>query len=194
MRPFFSQRLLACLSQRFRPTAVYPPCRLSAGTRIPPDGTADRPLFVGDRIGGAMKLLPVGFRVVGGLLAVYATATGGFFAVVAAGVHANPQPNPRSTPSNDLLGWLGLAFIVTSAVLLLAGCLLFTRHVAALRASQLLLFAGAGFGVRGDPRGTRYASGIPALVRINRRIDHFNHRAGIDNGSNMGCCRSDYRR
>jgi hypothetical protein len=89
-----------------------------------------------------MNSLPVGFRVVGGVLAGYASSTGGFFAQVLASVLASPKTNARDTPSNDLSGWLVIVFVVTSVILVVAGCLLFARYVAALRAAQLVMVAG----------------------------------------------------
>jgi hypothetical protein len=89
-----------------------------------------------------MNSLPVGFRVVGGVLAGYAIATGGFFAQVLAVGLTSPKTNARDTPSNDLLGWLVIVFVVTSVILILGGCLLFARRVAALRAAQLVIVAG----------------------------------------------------
>jgi hypothetical protein len=55
---------------------------------------------------------------------------------------ARPQFNP--VPFNALLDWLTLISVfATALVLLLAGCLLFLRQRAALRAAWVLLWAAA---------------------------------------------------
>ena len=83
-----------------------------------------------------MEALPSGYRLVGGLSAVYAVAMGAFLALIVADPHASA---PR-----DAVEWLGAGtFVLSPLALLLGGVLLFTKSTATLRAaSWVLAFAG----------------------------------------------------
>jgi hypothetical protein len=94
---------------------------------------------ISENKGEIRKSLPVGFREVGAVLAIYATVTAGFFTVISYPYPFYAPHNQGLTPSEDVLKWFYIEFILTSVVLVVAGCLLCTRHV---RAAWLLLFTG----------------------------------------------------
>ena len=86
-----------------------------------------------------MKSLPIGYRIVGGLVIAYAVFTGWVTAILFDSF--SPGSPGKSIEVDGLL--LACAYAYQSVALLLAGCLLFARQAKRLRAAQLALIAAA---------------------------------------------------
>jgi hypothetical protein len=69
---------------------------------------------------------------------------GGCWGAAVASALADPRPNAHPVPSNDVVDWLVFGDVfLTSAIALVAGCLLFVRQAGALRLARVLLLAAA---------------------------------------------------